>query len=140
VTATKLQDQLSIASKWLKKRAGVLLGLVLITAYILYGIDGAMYVRYIPARHLRIVHKSWKADGAPEPPVVEKYVGGSRTYVDSSTYVIDGHTYEGLFAHQEPAFDHLGTYVITRDGVIIVIKQPEQPRLLWIHPTRAAAW
>ena len=132
-------------TKWskTKKIAAVVavVALVLIAFFVVVIVDGEAYDRWRHANHLRMLQQAWLRDGSPEPPQVEKYVGpsaSSTSFVYTASHVIDGRTYQGLFAHR--SIPRFGTFVITRSGEVIVVEDSGQARLLRIHKTRGAAW
>lgn len=134
-----------VFSTWTKRKKVIAALSVPVLAFIVFFavivISGDAYDRWRHAHHLRVTYQAWVQDGSPEPPQVERYVGPSRsstTFVYTASQVIDGHTYQGLFAHRTTPY--WGTFVITRAGEIFVIDESGRARLLRIHKTRAAAW
>jgi len=117
----------------------LLIGVVTLFAALI--IDGEAYDRWRSANQLRIIYQSWLKDGSPETPDLAKYFrpsASSTSFVYTASHVIDGRSYQGLFAYRSvPRF---GTYVITRSGEILVVEDSGSARLLRIHKTRAAAW
>ncbi len=132
-------------SKWStwKKIVAILAGLLLaLLAFVaVLAIDSYAYDNWRSAQELRITYQAWLRDSSPEPPQVQKYLGtsrGSTTYVYTASHVIDGRTYQGLFAYR--SYPRPGTFVITRGGEVFVISDSGRVRLLRIHETSAAAW
>ncbi len=117
----------------------LLVGIIALFAVLI--IDGEAYDRWKNANELRIIYQSWLKDGSPEPPDVAKYFrpsASSTSFVYTASHVINGRSYQGLFAYRSvPRF---GTYVITRSGEVVVVESSGSVRLLRIHKTRAAAW
>jgi hypothetical protein len=136
---------MTLFSKWTRRgklfTAMTLLSLVFGAFFAVIIIDGEAYDRWRPAHHLRMVYGAWLRDGSPEPPRADRYVLGSAsstTFVYTASHVIDGQPYRGLFGYRSTP--RLGTYVITRNGEIMVIDDSGRARLLKIHKTKAAAW
>ena len=136
---------MSAFSKWTRRRKVLTAMTVLTVAFAIFFagviIDGETYDRWKPAHHLQAVYGAWVRDGSPEPPQVDRYVGASQsstTFVYTASHVIHGQPYRGLFGYRSTP--RLGTYVITRNGELMVIDDSGRARLLRIHKTRAAAW
>ncbi|HMO64745.1 MAG TPA: hypothetical protein PKC18_16880 [Lacipirellulaceae bacterium] len=132
-------------SKWSKAKkiaaAIAVLVLVVVAFLAVLIVDGEAYDRWRHANHLRMLQQAWVRDGSPEPPQVERYVGpsaSSTSFVYTASHVINGRTYQGLFAHC--SIPRFGTFVITRSGEVIVVEDSGEARLLRIHKTRGAAW
>jgi len=132
-------------SKWStwKKIVAILAGpLLAFLAFVaVLAIDGYAYDNWRSAQELRITYQAWLRNSSPEPPQVQKYLGtsrGSTTYVYTTSHVIDGRTYQGLFAYR--SYHRPGTFVITRGGEVFVISDSGRLGLLRIHGTSAAAW
>jgi hypothetical protein len=130
---------------WTKRKAiiaGILLPIVEVLVFCAaIIIDGEAYDRWNLARHLRDVHRAWIHDGSPEHPDVSRYAGPpswGTTFVYTTSHVINGRSYTGLFAHR--SYPRFGTYAITRSGTIVVIDDDGDARFLRIHKTRAGAW
>ena len=104
-------------------------------------IDGEGYDRWRNVRELHYLRDAWIRDGSPEPPDATRYVGrssSSTSFVYTASHIVGSQTYTGLFAHRScPRF---GTWVITRNGEIIVVDDGGHARLARVHKTRAAAW
>jgi len=136
---------MTLFSKWTRRRtllaAITVLSLVFAVFFGVIIIDGEAYDRWRPAHHLRMVYGAWVRDGSPEPPRADRYVlesASSTTFVDTASHLIDGQPYRGLFGYRST--HRLGTYVITRNGEVIVVDDSGRARLLEIHKTKAAAW
>jgi len=135
----------AVFSTWTKRKKIVAALAVPVVAFVIFFavivIDGEAYDRWRHVHHLRITRDAWVRDGSPEPPDIARYVGSSlssTTFVYTASHVIDGQTYNGLFAHRSIA--RFGTFVITRTGEVIVVDDAGRARLVRIHKTRAGAW
>jgi hypothetical protein len=127
---------------WKKFAACALIVVVLFIALLaVLGIDGRLYERWRSAMVLRGAYKVWIRDGSPQPvpaPIKYGYASWGTSRVDSVSFVIDGHTYQGLYEFRDYTRpDHLA---VTTNGVFLVLRDDGSARLLWIHKTRAAAW
>jgi hypothetical protein len=132
-------------STWTKRKkvgtALLTLFLTVLAFFIIIVVDGDACDKWRQANHLQMLYQAWLRDGSPQPPLVHKYTGpnaSSTTFVYSASNVINGHTYQGLFAHRSG--DRWGTFVMTRNGQVIVIDDSGRARVLKISKTRAAAW
>lgn len=78
--------------------------------------------------------KEWQLDGSPEPPPVEKYTAHStdlnRFFVWTNAYVINGQTFQSLFAMDDPRFEGKGILIISKNGQLIWLGKKEIPKII----------
>ncbi len=104
-------------------------------------VDGTLYERWREVMYLRNLQEGWVLDGSPRPvPAPQKYgySNSGTTYVYAASQTVGGQTYGGLFAYRPNS--EATVFVITTNGVPLVIREDGSARLVWVHKTRAAAW
>lgn len=114
----------------------VLAGLLLILTA-----DGTLYERWKAVMLLKNLQKSWVLDGSPRPfpdPQKYGYSNSGTAYVYAASQPIGGRTYGGLFAYRP--YGGASVFVITTNGVPLLIRENGTSRLVWVHKTRGAAW
>jgi hypothetical protein len=140
-----LDITVTVFSKWPFWKKFVVCAAVVVALFMglvaVLGIDGRLYERWRSMNVLRDEYRAWVLEGSPRPvpdPIKYGYASWGTSRVDSVSYMIDGHAYQGLYEFRDYTRpDHLA---VTTNGAFLFLRDDGSARYLWIHKTRAAAW
>jgi hypothetical protein len=105
------------------------------------GIEGEMFERWLGAHELQRLRAEWIKEGQPEPSTWQRASWDGRRgklEVHIDHYKTPVRDYISLFRYVDDHRKH--PLAITKDGDILILKNPSAIRTIWMHPKKAAAW